>query len=316
MTLTARLRDRLRSPQWLPIGIHCPQTLVRVTLVTDARRVDVTLRNVVAALDPLTIALPALPELEAADNDEPHLEFVDEARDFVLGSLRLKRVDTRRLADTDVAFFHVRSGADYCRPWPERALVSIIRKARRAPAQSAGLQMPPEAVERLLVFYLCPRPVVLVSACEGREGNLFPMDLIGPLGEGRLALALRNTSPSVVTMKRIRTLVLSDISPDECQTAYRLGAHHKAAAIDWEALPFAVNRTASSDIPYPAIALRVRELALLDHATKGSHTFFMTEITAEHALSPGPRLFHTTTSHQRYRQRLGVPLQSVSPNSK
>jgi len=285
-------------------------------LVADARRVDVTLRNVVAALDPLTIALPALQELGEADIDDPHLEFVDEARDYVLGSLRLKRVDTLRLANTDVAFFHVRSGRDYCRPWPERALVSIIRNARRAPAPSAGLQMPPEAVERLLVFYLCPRPVVLVSACEGREGNLFPMDLIGPFGEGRLTLALRNTSPSVMTMKRIRTVVLSDISPDECQTAYRLGAHHKTAAIDWEALPFAVNRTARSGIPYPAIALRVRELALLDHATKGSHTFFMTEITAEHALSPGPRLFHTTSSHQRYRQRCGAPLQSVSKNAK
>lgn len=169
------------------------------------------------------------------------------------------------------------------------------------------------AIERLLVFYLCPRPVVLVSVCAGGAGNLFPMDLLGPFGERGFALALRNTSPSVATMKRVDTIVLADISPRDCGTAYRLGAHHKAAEIDWNALPFAVHRTASSNIPYPAIALRIRELALLDHVTTGSHSFFMAEIVGDQTLSSEPRLFHTTSSHQHYRSSRGTPLQSAVP---
>jgi hypothetical protein len=313
VTLLARLKERLRTPRWLPVALDCPQTLVRVMLVAGGRRFDVTLQNVVAALEPLTLALPGSEELDAALRaDDACLEFVDEARRFTLGNLSLMRAGRVRLAGIEAVFFHVRSGSDYCRPWSERVVGRIARAARRAPAASGGLQMSREAIERLLVFYLCPRPVVLVSVCEGREGNLFPMDLIGPFGEGRFTLALRNTSPSVATMKRIRTVVLSDISPLDCQTAYRLGAHHKTAAIAWDTLPFAVHRTAGHDIPYPAIALRVRELALLGHEITGSHTLFMAEIAAEQALSPGPRLFHTTSSHQRYRRRCGTPLQSAS----
>jgi flavin reductase (DIM6/NTAB) family NADH-FMN oxidoreductase RutF len=173
--------------------------------------------------------------------------------------------------------------------------------------------MPPAAIESLHVFYLCPRPVVLVSVCEGEQGNLFPMDLLGPFGNAHFALALRNTSPSVATMKRSGLIALADISARDCGTAYRLGKHHKTAAIDWNGLPFPVHRTARSSLPYPAIALRIRELSLVAHASLGSHTFFIAETVADQALSSEPRLFHTTSSFQRYRSSRGMPLQIAAP---
>lgn len=317
MTWRAGLRERLRPTHWLPVALSHPQRLVRVMLVTRARRLDVTERNVVAALDPLTVALPASDELSATlDGGVLHLEFVDAADGFTLGRLRLTDAHTRRLASQEAILFRVSWGADYCENWAQRAFGRLARhvRARRKSGPSGGLRMPPAAVERLLTFYLCPRPVVLVSACEGEQGNLFPMDLLGPFGEGRFALALRNTSPSVATMKRGGMLVLSDIPPRECATAYRLGAHHKAAAIDWNRLPFPVHRTTRSSLPYPAIALRIRELALLDHADTGSHSFFIAEIIADQSLSAEPRLFHTTSSHQRYRTSLGTPLVSALPD--
>jgi hypothetical protein len=314
----AGVRERLRPSQWVPIGLPFPQDLVRVLLVTRARRLDVTEQNVVAALDPLTVALPASGAVAAVlDTDTPQLELVDERSARVLGKLRLQRSRALDASSTGAMLFHVTSGTDGCRPRAERALLRIAgrMRPRRAPSAAAGLQMPQAAVERLHVFYICPRPVVLVSACEGSEGNLFPMDLIGPFGEGRFTLALRSTSPSVATMKRIRTVVLSDISPADCGTAYRLGAHHKTAAIDWRALPFAVHQTERSRIPYPAIALRARELDLLHHATVGSHTFFVAEVTADYPVSAGPRLCHTTSSHLRYRSRRGPPLRAATPDA-
>ena len=60
--------------------------------------------------------------------------------------------------------------------------------------------------------------------------------------------------------------------------------------------------------------LRARELDLLEHATTGSHTLFMAEITADYPVSAGPRLFHTTSSHLRFRSRRGIPLQGASPD--
>ena len=319
MTLLGRLRERLRPPRWLPIALQQPQKLVRVMLVAKGRSFDVTQKNVVAALDPLTIALAGIEEFGAGlDTNAPHLEFVDEASDFTLGRLSLQRSKVLRLAGSEAMLFHVPAGTDYCQSWPQRTYGRIARgaRARRASGPSGGLQMTSVAIERLLIFYICPRPVVLVSVCEGGEGNLFPMDLLGPFGEGRFALALRNTSPSVVTMKRGGMIVLADLSPSHCGTAYHLGAHHKTAAIDWDALPFPVHRTPHSNIPYPAIALGIRQLALLDHATTGSHSFFVAEIVADEALSAEPRLFHTTSSHQRYRSSRGTPLQSAIPDGR
>ena len=182
MTLLERLRERLRSPRWLPIALQQPQNLVRVMLVTKGRRFDVTQKTVVAALDPLTIALAWTKELGAAlETAAPLLEFVDEASDFTLGRLSLQRSEILSLAGTETILFHAPAGTDYCQSWPQRTHGQITRAARalRASGPSGGLQMTSAAIERLLIFYICPRPVVLVSVCEGGEGNLFPMDLLG-----------------------------------------------------------------------------------------------------------------------------------------
>ena len=45
----------------------------------------------------------------------------------------------------------------------------------------------------MIVFFICPRPVVIVSVVHGDEGNVFPMNLMGPIGNGRFAFSLNST---------------------------------------------------------------------------------------------------------------------------
>ena len=172
--------------------------------------------------------------------------------------------------------------------------------------------MPPEAVQQQMIFYICPRPVVLVSVDDGSHSNLFPMDLIGPVSSDRFTLALRSTSPSIPTMKSARRVALSDVPARDYATAYKLGVHHKNALLDWEHLPFEIRRSRDFSLPYPAIALRVREIEILDFDTVGSHTFFITRIASEHSAGNAPQFFHTSGIYQHFRSSNGRPFPPAS----
>jgi flavin reductase (DIM6/NTAB) family NADH-FMN oxidoreductase RutF len=134
------------------------------------------------------------------------------------------------------------------------------------------------------------------------------MDLIGPLGPDLFSLALRSTSPSVETLKSARRVALSDIGYCDVNTAYALGVHHRQLQMRFDQLPFAIHRSARFDLPVPAIALGVRELEIIDHATMGSHTFFVCRIVAEGTPREGVPLCHTSGMYQYFRTRRRTPL--------
>ena len=165
--------------------------------------------------------------------------------------------------------------------------------------------MPPESIQQTMIFYTCPRPVVLVSVDDGTRGNLFPMDLIGPVSPDRFTLALRITSPSVEVMKATRRVALSDMPSALTPVIYKLGEHHKKQSIDWGSLPFQTARSGMFQLPYPENAMRVREMEIIDHETVGSHTFFITREVSETVRGAGPQLFHTNGNYQHFRARTG-----------
>jgi hypothetical protein len=93
--------------------------------------------------------------------------------------------------------------------------------------------------------------------------------------------------------------------------AYQLGTHHKLSQVDWDKLPFATVRSQGFALRVPAIALRVREIEILDYRTVGSHTLFVGRIHSEQPLKPGARLFHTSGIHQKLRIRQHRPFQEA-----
>ena len=59
----------------------------------------------------------------------------------------------------------------------------------------------------------------------------------------------------------------------------------------------------------PDIALRIREVELLDFQTVGSHTLFVGRIVSTQPLHGGPQLHHTCGVHQRWRARYATPFE-------
>jgi flavin reductase (DIM6/NTAB) family NADH-FMN oxidoreductase RutF len=158
------------------------------------------------------------------------------------------------------------------------------------------------------VFYICPRPVVLVSVEHEGSGNLFPMDLIGPTDSPWFSMALRSTSPAVRLMQQSRRMALASIPFGYQGIAYELGKHHKLANIDWAALPFATVRSQLFNLRVPEAALRLREVSVQEFHEVGSHVLFLTSVERE--TIPGgaksPQLFHAFESYRRYLARRDI----------
>jgi flavin reductase (DIM6/NTAB) family NADH-FMN oxidoreductase RutF len=314
--LPAALKQRLRPlAQWPPISLHQPQGAVQVRLATDRGEYDVTRSAVVASLRPLTLAVGLDPQLLSAIGEgcAPQLQFVDLETRRTVGALRLQHVGNWNSRGAAIGLFEVRRGTHRCLSWPYRSWNRWLQYRRmRRNSDPNNFYMPPEAVEQQMIFYICPRPVVLVSVDDGVHSNLFPMDLIGPVSKDRFTLALRSTSPSIPTMKSARRVAVSDVPARECVTAYKLGVHHKNVQVDWDHLPFTIRRSDKFSLPYPAFALRIREFEILDFQTIGSHTFFVTQVVSERATEDGRQFFHTSGIYQHFRNRIGRPFPSAS----
>ena len=172
--------------------------------------------------------------------------------------------------------------------------------------------MQPATVQWLMIAYLCPRPVMLVSVGAPGHQNIFPMDLIGPLGRsGLFSLALRSTNVSESVMRDVRQVALSSMPSSMKDVVYKLSEQHKRPLPDWNALPFALRRSREFGIPVVASALRVQELSIVHSQHIGLHTFFLGRIRSDENLAEGAQLHHTAGFHQAYRRRQSMPLTDV-----
>lgn len=311
MYLPIPIRRALRpTPQWLAISLPPAEQVVTVTLSLGSLDVDVTNNIAVAALRPFTLRLGmdfAMAEAVRRAS-RVSLRLCDAELRRALGVMDLDYQREWVAAGTCVGLFTVRGAWHRCTSRARRAWDSWMyaRAVRNVPRET--LLMTPSAVEQMLVFYLRPRPVCLVSVDDGEHSNIFPMDLIGPLPSEHFTLALRNTSPSIATIRMSRRVAIADLPGTACRIAYQLGAHHKRVQVDWDSLPFPTVRSAEFGLHVPALAPRIREMEILDFQTIGSHTLFVGRVHSERVNGEATaRLCHTSGAHQRLRIRANRP---------
>lgn len=306
MSLKSALKPWVRPlPQWAAVGIAPPQQAIAVSLQWAGQSVDVTENHTIASLRPLAVAI-GLPD--GTNPARAALAYRDRGSGKELGVITLTRSFTRFVAAGTTGVFRVDAAEQRCLPWPQRPWNARLQsRAIRQNRNPHNFQMTPSAVQQLMTFYICPRPVVLVSVREGAHSNIFPMDLIGPLANGCFTLALRNTSISVPTMVQARRFVLSGIPAGLKDVVYKLGEHHRREFADWNSLPFSVIPSETFGVPAVTSALWIRELSVLHSEEIGSHTFFVCTIVSERRQSSGSQLHHTAGFHQEFRRRRNVP---------
>jgi flavin reductase (DIM6/NTAB) family NADH-FMN oxidoreductase RutF len=290
-------------PQWSPVAMAPPQTLVTAALLWDGESADVTADHTVASLKPLVIAT----SLDVGPCAV--LEYRDNTTGTLLGTLQLIRAGPAAAAGTVPALYHVAAGEHHCLVWPRRSWNAWLQNRAMLKNRSPhGSGMEPTAAQQLMIAYLCPRPVVLVSVAAQGHQNIFPMDLIGPLERsGLFSLALRSTNVSVPIMREARRVALSSVPARLKATVYQLAAHHKRPLDDWSELPFDVRPSREFGIPAVAEALRIQELAIVHHREVGSHTLFLGRVVSDDNPADGMQLHHTAGFHQAWRRRSETP---------
>ena len=310
MTL-ATVRNRLALffgalPRWSAIALHDVQDEIGVNLRHGGATIDVTRNNEIAGLIPLALAIG----LELDPSPEPSvLSFHDKRDGRTLGALTLKQVAHEADTPAGVTFFEVTAGHHSCLGWAGNRFDDWFRREDlRASKNPHNFAMAWQATKWAAIFYLCPRAVYLVSAEHGERGNIFPMDQVGRMrGEGEVSLSLRNTNPSVATIRDSRRVVLSSIAASRKEDAYQLGQRHKVERLEPGELPFELALSPTFGMRHPVNAVRVRELEVVEVKVMGSHTFFIGQAVTDRRLSDEPQLFHTPGFHQRYRTRRGHP---------
>lgn len=294
-------------PQWTPIAVAPHAQIVTASLHWAGNFADVTTDHTVASLNPLIIAT-------SVDGGPcPVLEYTDSATGKLLGVLHLLRAESVVIEDTSLTFYRVTAGEHYCLGWPMRSWNAWLQNRSMLRNRSANhLNMAPAAAQQLMIAYLCPRPVVLVSVDVPDHQNIFPMDLIGPLKRsGLFSLALRNTNVSEPVIREVHRVVLSHVPATMKASVYKLSQHHKHPLMDWSALPFSVRPSPTFSTPAVAAALCVQELTIVHSQTIGLHTFFLARVVSDENGKQNAQLHHTAGFHQAYRNRHAMPFTEV-----
>jgi flavin reductase (DIM6/NTAB) family NADH-FMN oxidoreductase RutF len=310
MLLSAGKSQLLKTanyPRYDSVGLHDPQDDVEVWLSGSGEPINVTRNQVVAALRPFTIGvMVARNHRELADGTSVELRIEDRRRpQRTLGVIHLRPVRAIELSEHRFCLFETAGCENLCVPSASLRLYYLGegRRARlRQRRNPYNFQMTPGDLRCMHVFYICPRPVVLVSVEHEESSNLFPMDLIGPTDSPWFSMALRSTSPAVRLMRESRRMALASIPFSYRAIAYKLAKHHRLPNIDWEGLPFETNRSPLYHLRVPCAALRVREVRVHEFHEVGSHTLFLTSVEHESVAHKveGIQLFHAFGSYRRY----------------
>jgi len=272
---------------------------------------DVTNRYSMACSHPFTVCVAFEPGHPPAANHLAglSLEFREQSGDRrVLGRIGLKVPPAAGAASpapaSDINLFEVSSASILClgkRHLLAHRCLQIYSDLRRSSRQRADMS----SVERraMIVNFIRPHPVVLVSLVDDAGGNMFPMNLTGELGGGRFGLALQAANQPAKLLEHAGRFAVSTVPVSQGPLAYQLGANHFRSAIGWNDLPFATRQSAAFRIPVPAFALRVREMEVEQVHRNGLHTFFVARVVSDERPAPG-RAIHTIHGfYQAWRMR-------------
>jgi flavin reductase (DIM6/NTAB) family NADH-FMN oxidoreductase RutF len=293
-------------PQQVSVAICEPQSEIAVWLHGAGASRDVTYLHSIACASPFTVCIP-FDNVDALERqcggDGVFLELRERTgAQRLLGKIGFRYSMAIPVGGYCLGLFRARSCVNYCLPrvrfWGHYLQQQYWRwRDKKVP----NVRMSATDEHAMMVMFICPRPVVLVTAMEEYGGNLFPMNLMGYLGDGHFSLALNSERQASQCVKRSGRVALSSVPFEKAEVARQLGKHHLQSSIDWNRLPFHVKSSSRFGIPVPEFALRVRELEVQAVEELGSHTFFVARILQEEIYADGPNFFMIHGIYQRVR---------------
>jgi hypothetical protein len=280
-------------PQEFTIGLTEPEAEISVWLCDRGKRRDVTGQFTTACTSPLTLCI-SLGKGEPPDESSPEsiaLHFCErDGKQRLLGEIQLACDTTISVDGHHFMLFRVRDSTNYCLPrirlWAHYALHAYSQWRRDDPPDIRMTLLEQKAAS---VTFIRPHPLCLVSVGDLADGNIFPMNLMGDLGDGYFGFALREQRLAGHLVERAGRIALSAIPISKCSVPFRLVDNHKKTSIDWSVLPFETKLSGKFGIPVPSFAVRVREMQVERVHPIGSHRFFIARVVSDETHSSDPQ---------------------------
>jgi len=297
-------------PQQCTAALQDPQTEVRVWLHGLGMPRDITERHTVACASPLTIGIGSESSSLQNLNSRLCLHFREHGgEERLLGEIGLRPLKTIPIrGGHELQLFGVRNCRNYCLPkmriWAHNLYQAYVRN-RDHRDHTLDIPIAAREIHSMAVLFICPRPVALVTATFEDRGNMFPMNLMGSIGNGYFAFALNSTRPASHLVERAGRIALSTIPLEHAELARQLGRNHKLEYSNWNELPFPTKLSPVLHIPVPCFTLRVREMEIEATQKLGSHTLFVAHTIRDESFASGLQFFMVHGTYQARRQRNG-----------
>jgi flavin reductase (DIM6/NTAB) family NADH-FMN oxidoreductase RutF len=289
------------------IGLPDPQDEIALSLHGLNSPVDVTRRYSMACAAPFTVCI-AFEEGQVPDRkfpDDLTLKFCERGRESrVLGEIGLKLMTTLTAGGMQLFLFEARKSINHCLPKIRLGAHYLFHAySNKRVSGTTGMEMTFLERRAAMVNFIRPHPVVLASLLNEYGGNIFPMNIMGDLGSGHFAFALKDSRRAAHMVRRVGRIALSNLPMQQAPLAYQLAINHTRDFIDWNQLPFATKSSSVFQIPIPVFAQRVRELEVKLVHKIGSHIFFVAQVTSDETYSTDPGLCVIHGFYQAWRLR-------------
>ncbi len=297
-------------PQQCMVGLTDPQSEIAVWLHGLGTPRDVTSNHLMACGAPFIIGIG----FEGKESTVPmgksrlSLRLRERGRDQqLLGEIGLQYDSTLVVGTQQLCLFQIKNYSNYCLSKP-RLWARYLQYARmQQGTHHSDVPITTREVHAMIVFYICPRPVVLVSVEDGDKKNMFPMNLMGPIGNDYFAFALNSSRAVAPLVESAGRVALSSVPLEYASIARQLGCNHKRGSTDWNQLKFATTPSPTIGVQVPEFALRVREMQVEAAQRIGSHTLFVAKMISDNRLRDGLQFFVVHGMYQAWRQKLARP---------
>jgi flavin reductase (DIM6/NTAB) family NADH-FMN oxidoreductase RutF len=282
------------SPVTIPAGIY-----EKVFLQIGTRSIEVTTRQWITCLEPLTFAV-------WLDKNEYHpgneaIRIIIKDPEQTIAKATLKLFDRIEAGTGILYIFRYFKGRIFHTSYLEAKF--LFSRYYKKP----GLTF--TKYKSLVTGYSYPRKVRIISFMEPGHFNIFPMDLLSPMPDGKhFVFGLRHTNKTLSRILAAGRIVVSEIGSAHKTDVYKLGAHHSSAPPSLGSLPFSTSPSKTFGFPVTSWAESYREIEIRKTIDQGSHMLMWGEIVNEVKLNdPRSGFYHIhflLFLHQARRKRL------------
>ena len=162
--------------------------------------------------------------------------------------------------------------------------------------QAGNISLEGNLYDQVRIVYAVPRNISLITVGDHKKINLFPTDLHGNLSDSFYVSSLRIGGKANAQVEIHKRIVLSAMPATLHALVYGFGRNHMQDEKDVSAFPVK-DLSLTYTIPFPADALRYKELELLSSLDAGIHRIHLYGKTNQKELKGGQSLAHI---HQYY----------------